>query len=384
MRKQKVTWICLLSLGLMITGLNSCQSDKQKAAPPENGATSASNTAEKHTDGEKAMDNLTAAQRLEALRKKAMIQQEKRRSDAGHLSADKVVHDFGMVEPRTKLQAKFILKNDGKETLKIRNVQTSCSCLASKLQTKILEPGQSIPLTLTFSAPSMAGKVTKTARITTEPPALPDALILQVTAQVKRYIEVTPTRLELKLRGNMKNLPPLVLKSTDGKPFQITNVRSSNKALGLIYDMKSSATKHTITVKPKLDLLQKSPQSGIITIFLNHPTTKNLSVPYQVVLPYAAHPTVRRFTAIKPGQSAQAQIDIVSNYGEAFELGEMKSEKGYIKVLKTEKTAKGYKLLLQMSVPPNSKQRMPSDYLNVKIKNDPMGSLRILCYSMIR
>jgi len=376
MPKQSLTWILLLSLGLIITGLISCQPDKQKPVEPEKDAPISSVLP--------VEDIKVAAQRLEELRKKARTQQSLRRKDAGHLSADKTVHDFGTVEPRARLQGKFVLKNDGKETLKIRDVHTSCSCLASKLKTKILEPNQSIPLTLTFTVSSVAGKMTKTARITTEPPALPSTLVLQVTAQVKQYIEVTPTRLELKLRGNEKNLPSLVVKSTDKKPFQITSVRSSNKALELVYDKKKSAMQHTITVKPKPDLLQKSSHGGIITLQLNHPSAKNLSVPYRIVLPYVAHPTVRRFTAVKPGQFAQASIDVVSNYGEAFDLGEIKSEKGYVKVLNAKKAPKGYKLQLEMSVPANSKQRMPSDYLNIKIKDDPDSSLRILCYSITR
>jgi hypothetical protein len=190
--------------------------------------------------------------------------------------------------------------------------------------------------------------------------------------------------LELQLRGNEEKLPSLVVKSTDKKPFQITSIRVSNKALELLYDKKKSATQHTITVKPIPDLLKKTPHGGVITLQLNHPRAKNLSVPYRMVLPYVAHPTVRRFETIKPGQSAQANIDVVSNYGEAFELGEIKSEKGYVKVLNTEKVPKGYKLQLEMSVPANNKQRMPSDYLNVKIKDDPVSTLRILCYSITR
>ena len=386
MRKQTVTWILLFSLGLVVTGINCCrcQPDKQKVAEPNQVVRTKPKDVEQKTDGKKTVIPKTAQQRLEELRKKARTKQPLRRKDAGHISADKTVHDYGTVEPRARLQAKFVLKNDGKETLKIRNVHASCSCLASKLKTKTLEPGQSVPLTLTFTTPTTAGKVTKTARIATEPPALPDTLVLQVKAQVKRYIEVTPTRLELKLRGNEEKLPSLVVKSTDKKPFQITSVRTSNKALELVYDKKKSATQHTITVKPKPDLLQKSPHGGVITLQLNHPSAKNLSVPYRMVLPYVAHPTVRRFTTVKPGQSAQAHIDIVSNYGEAFELGKIKSEKGYVKVLNTVKVPKGYKLQLKMSVPANSKQRMPSDYLNVKIKDDPVSSLRILCYSITR
>jgi len=384
MRKQTVTWIFLLSLGLIITGLNSCQPENQKVIEPKQTVKTKPKEVEKQTGDEKPVDEKTTAQRLEQLRNQARTQQPPRRKDAGHLTADKTRHDYGTVEPRAKLQAKFVLKNDGKETLKIRNVNSSCGCLTSKLETKTLEPGQSIPLTVTFTTPTMAGKTTKTARITTEPPALPDSLVLQVTAQVKQYVEVAPARLELKLRGNEETPSSLVVKSTDKKPFQITSARTSDKALELFYDKKKSATQHTITVKPKPDLLQKSAYGGVITLQLNHPKAKNLSVSYRIVLPYVAHPTVRRFTTIKPGQSAQAQIDIVSNYDEPFELGETKSEKGYVKILNTRKTAKGYKLQLEMSVPANSKQRMPNDYLNVKIKDDPVGSLRIFCYAIAR
>ena len=384
LRKQSVTWILLWSLGLMITGISSCQPEKQKPAKPSNVLTKTPQPVEKKTDGNKTATAKTAPQRREDLGNQAKTRKPPRRKDTGYLTADKTVHDFGIVEPRARLQGKFVLKNDGKETLKIRQVHKSCGCLTSKLKTKILEPGQSVPLTVTFTTSSVAGKETKTLRITTEPPTLPETLVLRVTAQVKRYVEVIPSRLELKLRGNEKKPPSLVVKSTDNKPFQITSVRAGNKTLELVYDKKKSATQHTITVKPKQDLLKKSAYGGIITLQLNHPSAKSISVPYRMVLPYAAHPTARRFTTVKPGQPAQADIDIVSNYGEAFELGEIKSEKGYIKVLNTVKVPKGYKMQLEMSVPPNSKQRMPSDYLNVKIKDDPVSSLRILCYSITR
>ena len=96
---------------------------------------------------------------------------------------------------------------------------------------------------------------------------------------------------------------------------------------------------------------------------------------------------IRRYDGSQPSnrdRPPRQNIDVVSNYGEAFELGEIKSEKGYVKVLNTVKLPQGYKLQLKMSVPTNNKQRMPSDYLNVKIKDDPVSTLRILCYSITR
>jgi uncharacterized protein DUF1573 len=384
MRKQTHTGILILSLAWIVTGICSCQQDKQKVPEPDNVITTNPKTVAEITDGTKTTIPKTAAQRLEEQRNQAKTQKPPRRKDAGHLTADKLVHDYGLAEPRARLQAKFVLNNDGKETLKIRSVRTSCSCLASKLKTKTLEPGQTVPLTLTFSTPGSAGKVTKTATITTEPPAAPEVLQLKVTAQVKQYVEVTPKRLEINLHAKEPDLPPLVLKSTDNKPFQIISARVSNNSLDLVYDKKKAATRHSITLKPNLVSLNKTPHGGMITMQVNHPNVKSLTASYRVVLPYAAHPSVRRFTAAKPGQPAQAQIDIVSNYTEPFELGEMKSEKGLVKVLKTEKQPKGYKLFLEMTVPPNNKQRMPSDYLNVKIKENPNHSLRILCYALNR
>ncbi|MBN1845468.1 MAG: DUF1573 domain-containing protein [Sedimentisphaerales bacterium] len=326
----------------------------------------------------------TPQQRLNQLREKVQQERTSRRDDAGLLVANEALHDFGEVEPQKKLQASFELTNTGTQDLTIKDVQSSCSCLATNLDNKVLKPGQSVPMAVTFTTPDRAGRVVKNVRISTEVPAKPEVLVLQVAARVKQYIQVEPERLEFRLRGGPDGDVSLTVSSTDNQPFQVTNYRSSSSVIQLDLDRQASQTVHKIPVRVDREKLEKSPQGGVLTLDLSHPTSKTISLPYRVLLPYSAHPTVRRFAAIQPGQSATANLDIISNYEEPFELGEVSSEKGYVKVTQTDKLPNGYQLHLEMKVPPNSTQRMPSDYLNVKIKDDPAGTLRVLCYTMTR
>ena len=66
-----------------------------------------------------------------------------RREDAGKLVADKLEHDFGTVEPRAKLKAQFMLKNEGTETIQLdKKIGHSCSCTVPTMKKKHPCPGR--------------------------------------------------------------------------------------------------------------------------------------------------------------------------------------------------------------------------------------------------
>ena len=381
MRRRTVLWICLFGAVLLFSVLG-CQPDKQKAVEPEKDAIPARKAAGSKTEAKSTVASKTPEQRLTELRQKARAKSIRRREGGGHLITDKTVYDFVQVESNTKLRATFTLSNDGKGPLRIRDVKSSCSCLVSKLSTRILAPGQSVPLTATFTSPKSPGKVTKTVSIMTFSSFRPGTLVLKVTATVKKHIQVKPARLELKQRDQA----PLVLleiQSTDNKPFQITGYIVSNKALLLDYDNQQSTTKHILTVKLNPVLHNTSITTGVISLKLNHPVIKSVSVPYRVIPPFAAQPSICRFAALEPGQSARASLAIVSNYGESFTLGDIKSEQGTVRVVNTTKTDSGdYKIQLEMAVPKGPKNSLPRDYLILEIKEDPDARLRILCYCL--
>jgi len=67
--------------------------------------------------------------------------------------------DFGKVKEGEVLRHEFILKNSRPLTLKIANLQPSCSCLSAKIKNKELPPQGSTVLTISFDTKGEFGPV---------------------------------------------------------------------------------------------------------------------------------------------------------------------------------------------------------------------------------
>ncbi len=73
--------------------------------------------------------------------------------------ADPYAWDFGQAKEGEVLKHEFILKNGSRETLTIKDVNTSCGCTASKVGKKILLPGQSTAIEVQFNSKGYSGPV---------------------------------------------------------------------------------------------------------------------------------------------------------------------------------------------------------------------------------
>lgn len=79
-------------------------------------------------------------------------------------------HSFGAVKPGTPLKFTFQIKNEGKETLEIKNVAPSCGCTTSDYD-KTIAPGKTGGITLEVAkTDGYSGDITKTATVTTNDP----------------------------------------------------------------------------------------------------------------------------------------------------------------------------------------------------------------------
>lgn len=65
--------------------------------------------------------------------------------------------DFGQAKEGEVLKHVFVLKNESRETLTLKDVSSSCGCTASKVQKKILLPGQSATLEVRFNTKGYSG-----------------------------------------------------------------------------------------------------------------------------------------------------------------------------------------------------------------------------------
>lgn len=305
-----------------------------------------------------------------------------RRTDAGHLSVDRQHRDFGLVDKGQELKTSFVLKNDGKETLTIGDIIPSCKCVLAPLATKVLEPNQSVALDVSFKAPSDPGsKSVQTIRVHTEPPALPSALVLRMKAEVKRYVTVEPQQFELLLNRKPAEAVSLKVSSVDGRPFRILDAQIPDKAIQLDYDKTRSAKTHIIPVHVDRDTLNRSRSIGKIVLRLDHPELQRVSVGFKVIRPYTAVPSYKRFSGARPGKTLSGTLSIVSAFKEPFELGEIQSENGYVKVVDIQAAPYEYTLKLEMAIPKNENRRMLTDNLRIQIKGEPKDSLKVFCYA---
>ena len=95
---------------------------------------------------------------------------EKELENAPVASYNKTKHHFGKVKSGTKHTYKFVLQNKGENKLKIRKVQASCGCTATKPVKRTLEKGEKTDIKVTFNTHGRSGKQHKTVKVFTNDP----------------------------------------------------------------------------------------------------------------------------------------------------------------------------------------------------------------------
>jgi hypothetical protein len=372
--------LCFLVLILGTTGCQQAQEPTELAVEQE--------SAEPGVGGaspEEPGEDETPQQRLERIKKEYAAKQQApvpRRDDAGHLSVDKTNYDFGAVAPRQRITGQFTLTNDGKESVKFK-IGKSCGCTVPQIKTDTLKPGESIPLEIIFTAPTNPGRVSKKVWADVESPGQPAKLDMSISANVREIIQFEPKRLSFKLQDSAPEDISLVLKSTDNTSFKITGYSIPFQALTVEYDKEARATQHELTVKADPEKLRQASGRTLI-VNIDHPELRQISVPFEVTHPFSAYPATRAFLNIRPGQPSVANITVVSNFDEPFELGGITSEQGLVKVLETTKQEKGYLVKVEMTTPNDSDKIYFNDFLNITIKDHPEDTLKVRCYGRVK
>ena len=307
-----------------------------------------------------------------------------RRNDAGRLVADRPVYEFGQVDPKQRVKGSFVLTNAGKEMLEIKKpIKTGCGCTKPTLAKYKLEPGESVDMEVAFTAGAKVGKTKKNIWVTTLPPAQPAKLTLSITADVRKNIEHTPAKWQFELHDSKQDLLPLVLKSVDGQPFAVERYTSTEDAVKLVFDPNNRAAEHTLPIEVDRNIIKRV-HNGVLTVVIDHPKVKVAKVPFETVLPFASEPPSLFLRNLVPGQERTGNIVIVSNYGQDFEIGEVKTLKGQVKLDKITKRQDGYRIDVTVNPPDESKIKMIRDQLIIEIKDHPDYPVTVSCTGVPR
>jgi len=94
-------------------------------------------------------------------------------------------HDFGKVKEGNIVEYTFKFHNKGKETLKIKDVRTSCGCTAALVSSEKLEPGVVGTLKVELDTKNRSGKMSRTITIQSNDPRDPTK-VLTVYADIEK------------------------------------------------------------------------------------------------------------------------------------------------------------------------------------------------------
>lgn len=98
--------------------------------------------------------------------------------------------DFGKRQEGEILKHSFVLKNNSGETLNIKDINTSCGCTASQVQKKILSPGETTLIEVTFNTKGYSGPVQQFIYVNTDSPKEP-ILRFIIKAEIKMKPKLT-------------------------------------------------------------------------------------------------------------------------------------------------------------------------------------------------
>lgn len=198
------------------------------------------------------------------------------------LSVEKSNIDLGTIYNGTVKKARIVIKNSGKDSLKILGVQTSCGCTTAKQPKSALKPGESDAIEIEFNSTGWNGKVTKHVMIQSNDPANPTATVTLVSDVVQELEPVGGASVLWlgSLPIGKEVIHKVAFKNVAGKPMTLINYSSSSPRLSVKFDKKSVMPSDTIQVTIKV--YPEKTDYFNEQIFLETDSDKQTKVPLRV------------------------------------------------------------------------------------------------------
>jgi hypothetical protein len=298
--------------------------------------------------------------------------------EAPKITFERVTYNLGDVGPGSKHPCEFKFTNTGGDVLKIKPVQSSCSCTLASLTKKEYAPGESGAIEVkSFHAPEREGPIKQHLYVYSNDEVNPK-VTLTVEANVVMKVDCNPKMLNLLLKSENAGCPQITLSSIDNQPFAIKQFNSTANCITADVNSSVKSTKFVLQPKVDMEILQKVPH-GRISISLTHPECKTVVINFDALPRFKAEPQAVMIYKAEPQKPILKELWVLNNYNEEFEVESVSSKKGTIKVSSQQKIGNRYKFQLQITPPePTDKRKMFTDIFIVKIKNGE--ELKINCY----
>jgi hypothetical protein len=173
------------------------------------------------------------------------------------LVVDKTTVDLGVIYNGTTKSARVVLKNIGKDTLRILGVTTSCGCTTARQPKAFLRTGESDAVEVDFNSTGFRGKFEKHVNIMTNDPASPTTYVTLVGDVVE---ELQPVNNMGVLWFGSVPVGKLVeqavaFKNVSGRVLTLTGFKSSSPDLKVTFGKRTvlpaDTIRFSVTVMPR-------------------------------------------------------------------------------------------------------------------------------------
>ena len=142
-------------------------------------------------------------------------------------------YEFGKVIQGEMIRHEFVVSNSGDQTLHITDVHPGCGCTTAGIWPHELAPGQVGKIPIQINSQNLSGSIRKTVTVTSN--AKESRVILEMSGQVVKSIDVIPSFAMFHLIQGASNAAPAVVKITNhmDAPFRVTSAKSDTPAFGV-------------------------------------------------------------------------------------------------------------------------------------------------------
>ncbi len=170
------------------------------------------------------------------------------------LTIDKSKVDLGIIYNGTTKKARVVLKNVGRDTLRILGVTTSCGCTTARQPKAFLKSGESDAVEVEFNSTGFRGKIEKHVNIMTNDPTSPTTYVTLVGDVIEElqpvnngsvlWFGTVPVGRQAEQRVAFKNV--------SGKVLTLTGFKSSSFDVSVTFERRTVLPADTIRLTVKI------------------------------------------------------------------------------------------------------------------------------------
>ena len=170
------------------------------------------------------------------------------------ITVDNTKVDFGVIYNGTTKKARIVIKNIGRDTLRILGVTTSCGCTTARQPKAFLRTGETDVVEIEFNSTGFRGKIEKHVNIQTNDPASPTTYVTLVGDVVEElqpinngsvlWLGSVPVGKEIEQTVAFKNV--------SGRVITLTGFKSSSSDVSVVFGKRTVLPADTIRLSVKI------------------------------------------------------------------------------------------------------------------------------------